>query len=72
MPAVNDTNAKSVRPSARDKAEATDQVARSIIDAEAVARNKKTEKLKALRLQKESSDEAPAAPEPKTKRKRQG
>ncbi|WP_137132454.1 hypothetical protein [Rhizobium sp. FY34] len=70
MTTANDTNAKSVRPSARDKAEATDQVARSIIDSEAVARNKKTEKLKAMRLQKEASDEP--APEPKTKKKRQG
>jgi hypothetical protein len=37
--------------SSRDKAEATDHTARAIIAAEASARDKKTEKLKALRLQ---------------------
>ena len=40
--------------SSRDKAEATDHTARAIIAAEASARDKKTEKLKALRLQQEA------------------
>jgi hypothetical protein len=40
-----------VKLSAHDKAAATDHTARSIIAAELSAREKKTEKLKALRLQ---------------------
>jgi vacuolar-type H+-ATPase subunit F/Vma7 len=37
--------------SARDKAATTDHTARAIIETEAVAREKKTEKLRALRLE---------------------
>jgi len=47
--------------SSRDKAEATDHTARAIIAAEASARDKKTEKLRALRLQ-QAADEPEAAP----------
>jgi hypothetical protein len=62
---------KTTRPSARDKAEATDHVARSIIDAELAARLKKTERLKALRLKKVAEEEtSPEKPAVKAKRKR--
>ena len=47
--------------SSRDKAEATDHTARAIIAAEASARDKKTEKLRALRMQ-QAADEPEAAP----------
>jgi hypothetical protein len=53
--------------SSRDKAEATDHTARAIIAQEATAREKKTEKLKLLRLQQEA-DAAPAA-KPEKKRR---
>lgn len=36
--------------SPRDRAEATDRAAKQIIDSEAVAREKKTEKLRAMRM----------------------
>ncbi|MBB4583912.1 hypothetical protein GGE45_006294 [Rhizobium aethiopicum] len=54
--------------SSRDKAEATDQTARAIIAAEASARDKKTEKLRALRLQ-QAAETADAAPAPVKKRR---
>jgi len=47
--------------SARDKAAATDHTARSIIAAEASERDKKTEKLKLLRLEREAAEVPPAA-----------
>lgn len=50
--------------SSRDKAELTDHTARAIIAAELSEREKKTEKLRALRLEK-AADE-PAAPVKKT------
>ncbi|MGV3548438.1 hypothetical protein [Rhizobium sp.] len=45
------------------KAENTHQVAMEIIDAEVVAREKKTERLRQLRLEREAA--APAAEPPK-------
>jgi hypothetical protein len=52
-----------VKLSARDKAAATDHTARAIIDAESVARKRKSEKLKSLRLEQEAlqppAEEAP-------------
>ncbi|AXV17105.1 hypothetical protein CYG48_16255 [Neorhizobium sp. SOG26] len=48
--------------SARDKAAATDHTARAIIAAEASQREKKTEKLKLLRMEREAAE---AASEPK-------
>ncbi|ARO23114.1 hypothetical protein CO659_20560 [Rhizobium sp. S9] len=54
--------------SSRDKAEATDHTARAIIAAEASARDKKTEKLRALRLQ-QAAEEAEASPTPAKKRR---
>lgn len=47
--------------SSRDKAEATDHTARAIIAQEATEREKKTEKLKLLRLQQEAAATPPAA-----------
>ena len=46
--------------SARDKAAATDQTARAIIAAERTQREKKTEKLRLLRLQREADEPTPA------------
>lgn len=57
------------RPSARDRAEATDHTARAIITAEAEARLKKTEKLKALRMEREA-DAPPVEKQPAGRRKR--
>jgi hypothetical protein len=58
---------------ARDKAETTTSIARSIAEAEVAAREAKTARLKKLRLQKEAADAeaaAAAAPTPtKAKRK---
>ncbi|MBB3395277.1 MULTISPECIES: hypothetical protein [unclassified Rhizobium] len=48
--------------SPRDKAATTDTTAKAIITAEAAAREKKTEKLRALRLQQEAEAPTPAAP----------
>jgi len=53
--------------SARDKAAVTDTTARAIVNAETAAREKKTEKLKALRLQHEA--EAPPVTAPAKKRR---
>lgn len=52
---------------ADSKARITDSAFRSIVDAEAVSRETKTERLRKLRLLREA--EAPPAPEPKPKRK---
>ncbi|HTV70798.1 MAG TPA: hypothetical protein VMF90_19900 [Rhizobiaceae bacterium] len=58
---------------ARDKAEQTTFVARSIMDAETAAQEKKTARLKALRLEQEArqaAEEAAAPPKaPATKAK---
>ncbi|MBO9197286.1 hypothetical protein J5277_24530 [Rhizobium sp. 16-449-1b] len=53
--------------SSRDKAVVTDTTARAIISAEAAARELKTEKLKALRLQRAA--EAPPEAEPIKKKR---
>ncbi|WP_457581496.1 hypothetical protein [Ensifer canadensis] len=55
---------KPERLSAADKAAATDHTARGIVAAEKLAREKKTEKLKAMRLLQEA-DAEPVAPAPK-------
>ena len=64
---------------ARDKAETTTSIARSIAEAEVAARDAKTARLKKLRLQKEAADAeaaaaaGPAVPKPtKAKRKQPG
>ncbi len=53
--------------SPRDKAAATDTTARAIVSAETAARDKKTEKLRALRLQQAA--EAPPVATPAKKRR---
>lgn len=52
--ATKDKFFKPGRVDARDKAATTDHTARAIIAAESTARDKKTEKLKALRLLREA------------------
>ena len=54
------------KASAAKKAENTDSAAKGIVAQEAAAREKKTEKLRALRLAKEAAEPAPL---PKAKRK---
>jgi hypothetical protein len=56
-----------VKLSARDKAAATDQTARTIIASEATAREKKTARLRELRMQQEPAAE-PVAPAKSRKR----
>jgi len=45
----------------RNKAEETDHTARAIIASEAKAREKKTEKLRKLRLEQQGAEEAPVS-----------
>ncbi len=54
--------------SAHDKAAATDQTARAIIAAELSAREKKTEKLRMLRLQQAAAEPETAAAPAKKRR----
>lgn len=69
MTATKDKFFKPGKVDARDKAAATDHTARAIIAAETTARDKKTETLKALRLQREA-EAAPAAATKPAKRSR--
>ncbi|MBD9652863.1 hypothetical protein JVX98_04070 (plasmid) [Ensifer sp. PDNC004] len=65
------TNAafKPVKISASEKAAATDHTARAIVAAEKIAREKKTEKLKAQRLENTASQAVAEAPATKPVRK---
>ncbi|MBP2547984.1 anti-sigma factor RsiW [Neorhizobium galegae] len=68
MTATKDVFFKPGKVSAREKAETTDHTARAIIDAESVARDKKTERLKQARLAKEAEEtveDAPKAAKPR-------
>ncbi len=67
MTATKDKFFNPEKVSARDKAANTDHTARAIIAAEVKDRDNKTEKLKALRLQREAA-EATEAPAKKTRR----
>jgi hypothetical protein len=60
MAATKDEFFNPIKLSARDKAAATDHTARSIITAEATQREKKTEKLRQLRLEREAAEPAAA------------
>lgn len=51
-----------VKLSARDKAAVTDETARNIIVSETMAREKKTARLRELRMQQEMAVEAEPAP----------
>ncbi|MDM9625750.1 hypothetical protein QTL95_07575 [Rhizobium sp. S152] len=66
---TEDTFFNPAKLSPRDKAAATDASAKAIITAEATAREKKTEALKALRLQREAETPPQDAP---AKKKRAG
>jgi hypothetical protein len=68
MTATKDKFFKPEKVNARDKAAATDHTARAIIEAEAHARENKTEKLKALRLLREAESGGETAAPKKTKR----
>ena len=59
---------KPIKVSPQDKAAATDNTARAIIAAETEAREKKTEKLKNLRL-KQAADAEPETAAPSKKRR---
>lgn len=59
MTATKDQFFKPAKMSAQAKSEQTNSVVRDILDAEVIAREKKTEKLRALRLQQTA--DAPAA-----------
>ena len=67
MTATKEAFFNPVKLSARDKAAATDETARTIIASEATARDKKTARLRELRLQQQPAEE-PARPAAKTKR----
>lgn len=67
MTATKDAFFNPVKLSAHDKAAATDETARTIIASEATAREKKTARLRELRLQQQPTEE-PARPIGKTKR----
>jgi anti-sigma factor RsiW len=69
MTATKDVFFKPGKVSAREKAETTDHTARAIIDAESVARDKKTERLKQARLAKEADETVQDAPKPAKARK---
>lgn len=65
MTATKDAFFNPEKMTPRDKAAVTDSTARAIIAAEATARDKKTEKLRAMRMAQDA--EKPASPA-KTKR----
>jgi len=67
MTATKDAFFNPVKLSAHDKAAATDETARTIIASEATAREKKTARLRELRLQQQPA-EVPAQPAAKTRR----
>ena len=56
MTATKDEFFNSTKLSAREKAAVTDHTARSIIAAEATERDKKTERLRLLRLEREAAE----------------
>ncbi|MBV2186384.1 MAG: hypothetical protein KUL88_17820 [Rhizobium sp.] len=64
MTATKDKFFKPGKVDARDKAATTDHTARAIIAAESTARDKKTEALKALRMQREAEAASQAAATP--------
>lgn len=74
MTATKDQFFKPAKMSAQAKAEQTDSIVKDILDAEVLARDKKTETLRALRLAKlkdaedtESSPSKKRKPQPKSK-----
>ena len=68
MTAITETLPKPAKLSPREKAAATDEAARAIIDAEANKREKKTERLRQMRLEREATAEKIAGAAAKTKK----
>lgn len=64
MTATKETISKPAKLSALQKAEQTNSVVRDILDAEVIAREKKTEKLRALRLAQSEEEAAAKAAAP--------
>ncbi|MBB3441119.1 hypothetical protein LVY75_22090 [Sinorhizobium sp. B11] len=62
MTETKDTFFKPEKLSPQAKAEQTTSVAKGILESEAVARQKKTEKLRALRLAQEAVEAPPKKP----------
>lgn len=60
---------KPAKTSASEKASATDHTARAIVAAEKIARDKKTEKLKAQRLERAAAEPPAEVPASKPSRK---
>lgn len=70
MTATKDQFFKPAKMSAQAKSEQTNSVVREILDAEVTARDKKTEKLRALRLAQQKEDAARKLAEPVVQKKR--
>jgi hypothetical protein len=70
MTATKDQFFKPGKMSAQAKSEQTNSVVRDILDAEVIARDKKTEKLRALRLAQQEEDVARKLAEPPAQKKR--
>ncbi len=68
MTATKEKFFKPEKINVRDKAQTTDSAARGIIEAEVIARDKKTEKLKALRLERDAAEGRTGEPAPKARR----
>lgn len=69
MNAVKEGSSRHSGASRQEKATFTDSEARRITAAEALARTRKTEKLRALRLQQAAQEETAPTPAPKKKKK---
>ncbi|MCL6706367.1 hypothetical protein M8R20_05095 [Pseudomonas sp. R2.Fl] len=70
MATTTDTPTKPERISPRDRAAATDDAAWAIINTEAQERERKTEALRALRLQQEAKQQTSEEPKSKPVRRR--
>jgi len=72
MIATKDSSTMPTKASHQEKAASTDKAAWQIIESEAKARDKKTEKLREMRLQQAATQvtEAPVAPKKKTVKKK--
>lgn len=68
MQTNRDATGNAQKPNSQQKIAMTDDAARKIIAAEATAREKKTEKLRRLRMQAELENPAVEAPVKKKKR----
>lgn len=69
MTATKDQFFKPAKMSAQAKAAQTNSVIRDILDAEVVARDKKTEKLRAMRLAQEEEEAAKKLADPAPKKR---